>query len=319
MIFGGKGLKLSQKILGEENVTTANCHNHLGRLYGRLRVFDKAKHHFLTAIAALEKLDDDNNALSLSQLYVNIAGVHGDLGELDLARDYYMKALPLREKVLGESHPLMGNLYNNLGYVAREKGDYIEAIRHYQKAVELWGQSKGLRFRLIDGYGNIASAHEKLGNYEKALPLYEKGEAIVEELYKRGDGDAMLFLSNIYMTLQRLAATSDDYRLRYEHYMDDKAIVGLVAKGSNSPAAQLGMAGEYYILEYGNWNITQPQSFFEKEKELRDKPKKVMVMKDGIIHSYDFNGADGIDYNIYYVKEEEKEAIWAAYKKGLSK
>lgn len=307
-----KALALSQKLLGENHVTTAGCYNTLGLLYNKLNNYDKSLEHYRKAIAIVEQLPGDNN-WNRSNYYINIAGTYADMSNFPIAIDFYKKALELRRKDLGENHPLLGNVYNNLGYVERESGNYSEALNYYKTAVEYWSKSEDYRFRLIDGYGNMAVCYENLEEFENALKMYEKGETIVEELYQRGDADAMLFLPFIHKTLAKLAGRSEEYRQQYIHFMDDKAVVGHIIKGMNSPTEQLGLSEWYYILEYCNWNINSSTSYFEKLEEMKNSHQTMVIMQNKKLYSINHDGRIEDDFHIYYVTPEEKQQIKTAY------
>ena len=57
--------------------------------------------------------------------------------------------------------------FHSLGYEARKKGDYNNAIAMYSKAIGLW---EGF----FKAYFNRGFAYDKLGNYEKAIVDYTK-------------------------------------------------------------------------------------------------------------------------------------------------
>ena len=310
--YASKALTLSQMILGEDHITTAGCYNTLGLLYNKLHDYAKSLDYYKKAIAIAERLPGDN-LWNISNYYVNIAGSYADLSDYPTAKNYYKKALELRQKDLGENHPLLGNVYNNLGFVERESGHYTEALRYYEKAVEYWSLSDSFRFRVAIGYGNMAACYENLQEYENALKKYETGETIIEGLYKRGDADAMLYLPSIYKTLGKLADTSEEYRQRYMHFMDDKTIVGHVVKGLKSPAEQHGVTGWYYVLEYCDWNINSSSSFFAKMEEMKNKHQTMTIMKDDNVYYEDFDYAIKDDFHIYYVSDEEKAHLKELY------
>lgn len=57
-----------------------------------------------------------------------------NLGEYEKALEYYMKALAIREKVLGREHPDTATTYNNIGVLYYYMQDYVEAKQYLQKA-----------------------------------------------------------------------------------------------------------------------------------------------------------------------------------------
>ena len=75
------------------------------------------------------------------------------------------------------------------------------------------------------------------------------------------------------------------------------------------------MSGEYYLLEFGNWSQNSFDSLYEKNTELKGKPKDILVMKDGIISEHHFEDTIGVAIGLKYVGKEEKAAISKAYEK----
>ena len=79
------------------------------------------------------------------------------------------------------------------------------------------------------------------------------------------------------------------------------------------------MAGEYVMLEFADWTIDSESSLFEKNEEMRGKPKSIVVMKDGIISQYHFDNSIGVQLGYKYVGEQEKQRILKAYKEWKEK
>jgi preprotein translocase subunit SecA/nephrocystin-3 len=63
--------------------------------------------------------------------------VHYDKGDLDQAKDYYQRALEIREKQLGPNHVHVADSYNNIGLVHYDKCDLDQAKDYYQRALEI--------------------------------------------------------------------------------------------------------------------------------------------------------------------------------------
>ena len=58
-------------------------------------------------------------------------------GDLDMANDYYQRALEIGEKQLGPNHVDVAVSYNNIGLVYYDKGDLDKANDYYQRAMEI--------------------------------------------------------------------------------------------------------------------------------------------------------------------------------------
>jgi tetratricopeptide (TPR) repeat protein len=316
--YNAEALRVSMKQFGEEHEITAECYNNMGQLYSKMKEHEKSLEALLKSTAIFEKLEGDFD-FERATCYNNVAGAYKELAQYPQAEEYYLKSLELRKKVLGENNPRLATVYNNLGVFFRDLKEYDKALEYYEQAVRLWETSAITRKNLIPGYGNLAVIYDRLGRYEEALATFEKGEAVAEELYRWGEPDAMIFLQYVYETLGKLAPTSEAYRQRYDHFMDDKAIVGLVPKGASAPTSQRGMEGVYYILAFGNWNIDSPTSFFQEEEEMSGKPKTVVFLQNGQVREEHFDNMVGCGWRIYRVTPEQKQAIRDSYAKWKAK
>lgn len=116
---------------------------------------------------------------------------------------------------------------------------------------------------------------------------------------------------NYYMK----AINSTEYFIEsYNDFMDNVIFVALVS-AHNSPAFQKGMSGEYFLLEFADWNHESHINLFDKNNEFRDKPKDIVVMKDGVITKHHFENTIGMQFGLKFVSKEEKQKITEAYHK----
>lgn len=316
--YAQKALKTSLELLGERSEMTGDCYNTLARLYVAREEYDQALTYDLKVKEIYENLSGDHS-FDLSSCYNNLAGNYKELNKNDIAVEYYYKALELRRKVLGDNNPRLATIYNNLGVCFLNLQRYEEAMNSYKQAARLWENSTIFRHRLIDCYGNMGVIYEKIGDRLNALDFFEKGEMVVDEFYKQGERDSKIFTPYIYSLLSELSATSEEYRQRYLHYMDDKVVVGIVPKGMPVPTAQRGMSGVYYILKFGDWNIESDSSFFETNKKLNGKPKDVLFFQDGMLREEHFDSVIGCGWRLYDVTTEEKQHLKSVYENWKNK
>ena len=126
-----------------------------------------------------------------------------NLKNFDKAIEDYQKAINVDPKSYSAYYNL-GNAYQDIGNVTRDKKQYLLAIDSYSKAIELKpdfvqalnnrgscyiksGQyEKGIseleKQPLVYSYGiGIAFAYEKLGNKEKAIETYKKIFALMKK------------------------------------------------------------------------------------------------------------------------------------------
>lgn len=104
-------------------------------------------------------------------LYAGTA--HYFLYEIDSAAYYYKKA----EQIFLNYPQVSENqrLYNSIGVLYYDAGDYRQSINYYQKALQLLQKRSAMPDNAYLGYtSNIASSRRRLGEYDSAIALYQK-------------------------------------------------------------------------------------------------------------------------------------------------
>ena len=102
---------------------------------------------------------------------------HYKIGDYDKALEYHLKALEIREKVLGKEHPDTAISYNNIGTVYYIKGDYDNALKYLFKALEIREKKLGPEHPLTrTTYRNIGNVYMKMGNKQEAQKWFDKAK-----------------------------------------------------------------------------------------------------------------------------------------------
>ncbi len=107
----------------------------------------------------------------LFQPYLYAGSIRYSMNELDSAIFYYKKAEAIiaRFPSLSESE----RLYNKLGALNYETGDYRKSIHYFEKALSQVQEKKPLNISFVVNYkNNIGTALLKLGDYQAALDIY---------------------------------------------------------------------------------------------------------------------------------------------------
>ncbi len=105
--------------------------------------------------------------------YLYSGSIQYDQNNLDSAVYYYKKAeaVTLQYAFIDESE----RLYNKLGALYYETGDYKKSIGYFEKALSIVTQKKPLNIFFIVNYkNNIATALLKMGAYKKALQVFNE-------------------------------------------------------------------------------------------------------------------------------------------------
>ncbi len=189
-----------------EEIRSARASFALGQIAEQeLRWYESAEHHaraamlypcFETLITAQElafNIGNYDSALSLG-LDAKKAAIkdYGEESEQharainDLATLYkqkaqykdaellYNKALAIRKKVFGKSHPAVAITLNNLASVYHLQGDYETAELLYQKAIEINRKELGENNpATANNLNNLADLYRLQGQYDKAEPLFK--------------------------------------------------------------------------------------------------------------------------------------------------
>jgi tetratricopeptide (TPR) repeat protein len=107
---------------------------------------------------------------------LNQAGVYlYDRGRYAEAEPLYQRALAIRERELGASHPNTVTSLNNLAELYRVQGKYVEAEPLYQRALEIRERELGASHpNTATSLNNLALLYRGQGQYAEAEPLYQR-------------------------------------------------------------------------------------------------------------------------------------------------
>ena len=226
--------------------------------------------------------------------------------------EYHNKALDIRENVFGIEHPDVATSYNSIGGVYAVQGDYPKALEHYSKALDILEKVFGNEHPNVAlSYRNIGYVFYSQGNYPKAMEYTNKALIILEKVLGTRHPETkqtMIIFENIKMTM----IVQDPVAMQ-EHVFTATVVDG------DTPARQQGMSGEYIVLEFADWTIKETSSLFDKNNEMRGKPKDVVLMKGGSISSHHFENTIGVQLDLKHIGKAEKNRIIKAYEKWKTK
>lgn len=180
---------------------------------------EAAKTDYLAAIHIKRKLGSlPDTVLFTPLLYTG--GIYYTQNQFDSALYFYKQAETIVDK---SNRPLRETqrLYNRLGVMQYETGNYRQAKNYFEKAIAVQGEDPGADKSLLKNYRiNIASLHVKLEEYEQARSIYE-------ELLPSAD-----FSNEIHHNLGIICLKTGDFKkgidyFRKVSYQDNKKLIDL--------------------------------------------------------------------------------------------
>ncbi len=147
----------------------ADCYLKAGIMQLSFRSSRKALPLFLSAARTTERQPRSKDAL-LFQPWLYAGSCYYDLYDLDSALYYYRLAENIMDKY--PMQPEAGRLFNKLGVLYYESGDYKRSIQYFSKALDIVKSHQPSDMALVVNYqNNIASALLKMKSFQKAIDI----------------------------------------------------------------------------------------------------------------------------------------------------
>ncbi|MCU0287500.1 MAG: tetratricopeptide repeat protein [Acidobacteria bacterium] len=221
------------------------------------------------ADSLLRNIDEENRTLAV--LSNNLSSRYIDMGQMDRALEFQLKANHIYDSVSDKNHSDLANSYNNLSMIYRGLGEMKKALEFQMKANQIYEQVLDKNHPdLATSYNNLSMIYRELGEMEKALEFQMKANQIYEQVLDKNHPDlatSYTNLSSIYKDMGQL-----NQALQYQA----KALkIGEVVFGRGHPrvAISLNNLGATYhtlgnyekALEYYEQALTIDVEVFGKE------------------------------------------------------
>lgn len=175
------------------------------------------------------------------------AWVYDQQGVYEKAIQCYANALEIYKNALGNDHPDVASLYNNLGLTYSSKGEYQKAIEEYNKALAIFEAKLGSDHpRIATTYNNMGAVLVEMGKVDEADRYIKKAIDIDKKqlgeshpnlvkgytnygalmLYKKNYGTAMQHF--MWSLRLRHKFTEDGYKLESVNAYDGTAFISLM-------------------------------------------------------------------------------------------
>ena len=305
-------LEAQRALSGELTPETCNIEQEIANMLYDARKFDSAQKIYERVLEKRKQIYGEEHP-KVAFTYEMMGHVLNCKEDYDAAEDTYTKALNILMAVYNRPHYKIANIIHNLASIQQYKGNYDEAATLYNKAITMWHQTLGnLSSELVTGYKMLAF------NYIDAEKWDEAWESLVscfircEKIYGTKHSEFIGIadsLERVWCILEEKGLTTDKQRNDFEIYLS-----GIVIKAhikEDGPAFQKGLRGTYDVLQYANWDISKPQSFFDEQKLMAGKEKSITFYKEGQITTEHFDGPLGIIFERVFdvnLHEELKDA-----------
>lgn len=124
------------------------------------------------------------------------------LRDFDRARDIYFSLL---EAVPENELLKLASVYNELGLICDELGDFASALSFYQKAFDIRRRCLPPNHRSLSvSYNNMGEVHRQLGDYYNALATQKKALDIKEKILRPNDPAFAVTYNNIALANESL-------------------------------------------------------------------------------------------------------------------
>jgi len=192
----------------------------LGRTYdyqGRWAEAIGAYERSLPIFAELAQPVDQVKAWKQIAIAYNNGFTRGDFGPqaLQQAMAYCRLALDSLETTTDPPRDvalLKGSVWNTMGLIHRNLGQWNEAISCYQQDLAICS-SLDERFGMGLSYGNLGEVYQKCGNWAQALEAYQQALTVIREFDDRyEEAEALANLAFLHQEMREYAQALDYYR-----------------------------------------------------------------------------------------------------------
>ena len=163
-----RALVLRQESLGADHPEVGTSHMNIGSALKARGQLDSARHHALKSVRIFRMHAPDENNHNLGKAYSNVGSCYGEWGRTDSAEAYFLRAVRVLKAVLGERHPDVAQVYNNLATFTGS--DVMKSRAYLRAALDILEDSEfDARSTRINVMGNLAENHAAAREYEQAL------------------------------------------------------------------------------------------------------------------------------------------------------
>jgi eukaryotic-like serine/threonine-protein kinase len=229
-----EALSLRISLYGEDHEEVSETLNDLGIIHHQLGDYEKAEQLLRSS---LEQRQTAGISEMLSDSYTSLANLINDMGNYDLAEEYYREALIIRESIYGPDHQKTALALLNMATILQRKGDLDGAETYHLRTLAINREYLG-------------SEHPAVANSENNLGLLyaDRGQNdLAEELLRSALVSRIKIFGNehpqVASSMNNLATVLNDvgnYE-EAEHYFRMSLDLRRKLYGENSMQVAVGM------------------------------------------------------------------------------
>jgi tetratricopeptide (TPR) repeat protein/DNA-binding CsgD family transcriptional regulator len=187
-----KAKTIYEKLGNEDDLASVNT-NMAINLKGE-KQYEEAKHLLKDVLPYYET---NNYYNDLAGAYDNIGWIYAQQDSLDIAENYYNKALEI-SKNYGEKS-LVGLNLRHLGELYNKKGEYRQALRYMKDALEITEETNTNKKKIGDLL-EMSKAYAGLGRYKKAYEYHTEYHQLHDEILGKENIKRMNELEVLYQS-----------------------------------------------------------------------------------------------------------------------
>eukprot|EP01127_Copromyxa_protea_P007759 TRINITY_DN1769_c0_g2_i1.p1 TRINITY_DN1769_c0_g2~~TRINITY_DN1769_c0_g2_i1.p1 ORF type:complete len:1372 (+),score=255.43 TRINITY_DN1769_c0_g2_i1:36-4151(+) len=174
-----EALKVMENKLSSSDPLLAETINSLAMLYRYMGEYELAEPLYNRALQIRTKIYESVGEIhqDIAQSYNSLGCLNQDMGKFKDSEAYLLKAISMRELLLGPNHPDVAMSIVNLGGVYSASSRFEQAAGEFQKAMEIY------RVVFGDSHPGVAQCMNNLAGIALEKCEFDEAEALYEEAY----------------------------------------------------------------------------------------------------------------------------------------
>jgi len=162
-------------------------------------MYDLAKTCFMESLRIRKKILGENHR-DVAIFWYNIATIHFETGEDELAIGMYEETLRVERAALGDNHPDVVLTLQHLGQVYQQLGHMEKATEYLKSAVAIESKrtESGRERALARLYNLLGNVHMQLGQTEEMMSCFTEASRLYERLSVRTEEALAIAGYNFY-------------------------------------------------------------------------------------------------------------------------